>query len=140
MRHQPQLVRQAAPELIGLGPGLTPAGDDVLIGLIAATILLSEAIGLQAGFYQRIGAELLAIAQGRTNKLSLTWLEYAGRGEVAEHLGRLFHALISEDQRQLEAAAREVLSSGATSGGDLLAGVILGGRCLLQQHTSSREE
>ena len=55
-------------------------------------------------------------------------------GPVAEHLGRLFHTLIIDDARLLEDAALTVLKSGATSGGDLLAGIILGSRCLIEQH------
>ncbi len=129
-QHLP-LLRQSAATLIGLGPGLTPSGDDVLIGFIAATLLLSEALGQSTALYQRFSAEVFAIASSRTNKLSLTWMEYAGRGEVAEHLGRLFQALVLDTTFVLENVALEVLSSGATSGGDLLAGIILGGRCLI---------
>ena len=132
-RQQIQPVRQAAGVLIGLGPGLTPSGDDLLIGLMAATNLLSVPLGLRADFYQRLSAELLTIARGRTNRLSMTWMEYARRGEVAEHLGRLFHTLVLDDWQNLEHAAIQVLNTGATSGGDVLTGVILGTRCLIEQ-------
>lgn len=135
-RQQIQSVRQAAGTLIGLGPGLTPSGDDLLIGLMAATVLLSEPLGLRAEFYQRLSAELLTIARGRTNKLSITWMEYARRGEVAEHLGSLFHALILDDWQALEHAAMQVLHTGATSGADILTGVILGTRCLIERSSS----
>jgi hypothetical protein len=138
-RQQLPLVRQGLTMLIGLGPGLTPSGDDLLTGVIAAMLLLSETVGHPVAFYQRLSAEALALAYSRTNKLSITWIEYAGRGEVAEHLGRLFEALIQSDTSLLEKAAQEVLSSGATSGGDILAGIILGGRCLIAQQTSKGE-
>ncbi|HEX6777059.1 MAG TPA: DUF2877 domain-containing protein [Ktedonobacterales bacterium] len=138
-RQQVSLVRQGLTMLIGLGPGLTPSGDDLLTGLIAATLVLGEALDQNVAFYQRLGAEALAIAYSRTNKLSITWIEYAGRGEVAEHLGRLFEALLQSDTSLLEKAAQEILSSGATSGGDLLAGIILGGRCLIAQQNSKGE-
>lgn len=127
------LARQGVSALIGLGPGLTPSGDDVLTGLIAAALVLGGAVGQPVTFYQRLSAEALAIAYSRTNKLSITWIEYAGRGEVAEHLGRLLKALIQSNASLVEQAAQEVLSSGATSGGDIVAGIILGGRCLIAQ-------
>ncbi|HEU5369080.1 MAG TPA: DUF2877 domain-containing protein [Ktedonobacterales bacterium] len=133
-RQQSQLVRQAASSLIGLGPGLTPSGDDLLIGFIAATSLLATPLGLSKAMYQRLHSELLTIARGRTNKLSITWMEYAEQGAVAEHVGRLIKALVVDDARLLEEAALAVLKSGATSGGDLLAGIILGSRCLIEQH------
>jgi hypothetical protein len=134
IRRDIQPVRQGASTLIGLGPGLTPSGDDLLIGFMAATILLSEPLGLSSGFYQRLNLEFLTIARGRTNKLSITWMEYAKQGEVAEHVGRLFKTLVSEDARLLEEAAMMVLKSGATSGADVLTGIILGSRCLIEQH------
>ncbi len=133
------LARQGISALLGLGPGLTPSGDDVLTGLIAATLVLGQAIGQPVTFYHRFSAEALAIAYSRTNKLSITWIEYAGRGEVAEHLGRLFEALTQADTALIEHAAHEVLSSGATSGGDILAGIILGGRCLIAHSTQEGE-
>jgi hypothetical protein len=133
IRQQSQLVRQGASSLIGLGPGLTPSGDDLLIGFIAANSLLAEPIGFSSALYQRLHLELLALARGRTNKLSITWMEYAAQGAVAEHVGRLFQALVVDEARLLEEAALAVLKSGATSGADLLAGIILGSRCLVAQ-------
>ncbi len=133
MHQHHQAVRQGASALSGLGPGLTPSGDDLLIGFMAATSVLNAPLGLGNDFYQRLHMELLTIARGRTNKLSLTWMEYARQGEVAEHVGRLFHTLVGDNARLLEEAALTVLKSGATSGGDLLAGIILGSRCLIEQ-------
>jgi hypothetical protein len=134
MRQHMPAIHEGANGLIGLGPGLTPSGDDLLIGFIAATSVLGEPLGLTNTWYPRVHRELLTIARGRTNKLSITWMEYAQQGEVAEHIGRLFHALVGEDARQLESTALTVLKTGATSGADLLAGVILGSRCLIEQH------
>ncbi|HEY7125819.1 MAG TPA: DUF2877 domain-containing protein [Ktedonobacterales bacterium] len=134
---QQQITRaaRAAETLIGLGPGLTPSGDDLLTGLIATTILLSEALALPGDFYRQFGSAVLALAKDKTTHLSLHWIEYATRGAVSEPLGRLLQALVVSDQpQQLEARANEVLSTGATSGGDLLAGVMLGSHCLLTQH------
>ncbi len=133
MRQQMPAVRQGASGLIGLGPGLTPSGDDLLIGFMAATSILGEPIGLASEWYPRVHRELLTIARGRTNKISITWMEYAQQGEVAEHIGHLFQALVGEDARQVESTALTVLKTGATSGADLLAGVILGSRCLIEQ-------
>jgi hypothetical protein len=136
---QTQMAVGAAEAFIGLGPGLTPSGDDLLTGLIATTTLLSEALGMRSDFYQHFSSEVLKRAQGQTTLLSSNWIEYASRGEVSELLGPVLHTLILPDQPQrLAAQASLVLSSGATSGADLLVGVILGSQCLLAQR--SREE
>jgi hypothetical protein len=138
-QQQSESAAAAAQALIGLGPGLTPSGDDLLISLIASTLLLSEALGMDSGEYQRFGSKVLAHAQHRTTLLSVNWIEYAARGQVSETLGRLLQALALGDRPSLlEASANEVFSSGATSGGDLLAGVILGSRCLLTHATRAR--
>lgn len=62
--------------LAGRGPGLTPAGDDVLCGYIAGLVL-----------FHRRGDEAMAIARRtreRTTSLSATLLDHAARGELAE--------------------------------------------------------
>lgn len=62
--------------LSGRGPGLTPAGDDVLIGYAAGLVL----------FHGR-DADACAIASAarpRTTALAATLLEHAARGELPE--------------------------------------------------------
>ncbi len=62
--------------LAGRGPGLTPAGDDILIGYVAA-------LGLLHGDWPR--ARMIAErAAHRTTSLSATLLRHAARGELPE--------------------------------------------------------
>jgi hypothetical protein len=105
----------AARALIGLGPGLTPAGDDCLVGWLA---------GLWAGgerdraLVASTGRGLLAAARERTGPLSCAFLAAAVAGAFAEPV-RAFVA--RPDESRLAA----LLALGATSGADLLAGYSL---------------
>lgn len=105
----------AALPLLGLGPGLTPAGDDCLVGWLAGAWTASaEGRGLVGA----MGRRLLALATDRTGPLSHAFLAAAVTGAAAEPL-RGF-ALAPDDAR-----LADLLALGATSGADLLAGYLL---------------
>jgi len=108
--------------LCGRGTGLTPSGDDMLAGWMAINWLLygprSEVIA--------VCQEILAVARRQTHLLSQCWLGYAARGCAALPICALLEAMAGNDERQLAAAARIVLSMGATSGRDLVRGIVLG--------------
>ena len=62
--------------LVGRGPGLTPAGDDVLAGYVAGLVL-----------FWGLEDQAAAIARGtagRTTLLSVTLIAHASRGELPE--------------------------------------------------------
>jgi hypothetical protein len=117
---QPARTTAAAQALIGLGPGLTPSGDDVLTGVAAAL----HAVGHPcAGSL----AEALEDLDARTTFVAAAMLRHAARGDVAERTHRLLVALLAPTDVPgvLEAAIRETVAWGATSGSDLLAGALL---------------
>lgn len=125
-------IERAVKGLTGLGPGLTPSGDDVLAGFAAVLFLLSEQLSID-GVSRRYIAELIAaIACPRTTLLSVSFLACAARGEVSESLGHLLIGLtlpLVESETLLKAAER-VLDFGASSGSDTLLGVLAGLRTL----------
>jgi len=99
---------RAAQRMIGLGPGLTPAGDDLLCGLLAGLSLLGHS---QA---TRIGAGILALAPGRTTDLSLALLRHATLGQVNSELGTAIQALAVTGR--LHGALSRLFAVGHTSG------------------------
>jgi hypothetical protein len=110
--------------LVGLGPGLTPAGDDLLAGALAGLALLGGASA--AGGGRLAGAILRRLPVERTTALSAALLGHAARGEVADPAGALLVAL--GRGAAVEAAAAALLSVGHTSGTDLAHGILAGGR------------
>ncbi len=125
-------VEEAAWGLAGLGPGLTPAGDDALAGVAAVMALLGSRLSADARPRDYIAEIIAGVAQPRTTLLSGVLLTHAARGEVAEHVGELLLALAlpAEASEVVLFAAERVLAFGATSGGDTLLGVLLGLRAL----------
>jgi hypothetical protein len=120
----PTGVERAARGLAGLGPGLTPSGDDYLGGFAAAWALMSESLGHDGG---RTAAVLDAVWTGGApgaSELGRAWLAHAVRGEVAEPLGRFLATLLGPEPPALGAAVRSVLALGATSGADWMVGAL----------------
>lgn len=108
----------AAAALGGLGPGLTPAGDDVLAGVLLARRALGGA-----------GAEpeLVAVAGGvATTGLSAALLAWAARGQAVEPVHELLGNLAVGDRTAAAAGVEKVAAFGASSGADLLLGLKLG--------------
>ena len=107
----------AASSLVGLGVGLTPSGDDVLVGFTAALTVARDTL---AGPIARVAAG----AGLRTTLIARTYLDHAARGEYAERVHHLIAAVADGD----EALVARGMSWGATSGADLMLGILLGAR------------
>jgi uncharacterized protein DUF2877 len=110
---------EVATGLIGLGPGLTPSGDDTLVGIEAALHALdSPAAGFLAPAMGDVG--------DRTTELAATLLRHASAGEFAERLHTLLAALLGSDDATIASAIDRAADWGATSGTDCLLGVLIG--------------
>ena len=106
-------VAAAARQLAGLGQGLTPAGDDYLVGVMAALWLLGE---------RDMASTIARSAAPRTTTLSAAFLTAAARGQFVEPWHHLARALAAQCAPECAAAARRIAASGASSGRDALAG------------------
>ena len=110
----------AAEILLGLGPGLTPSGDDLVGGLLVALRAFA-----QPALADRLAAGVLAAAQGRTNAISLAHLAAAAAGSGAGALHDVLCALAAPGTPGLGECLRAIDPIGHTSGWDALAGVTL---------------
>jgi hypothetical protein len=99
---------RTATRLIGLGPGLTPAGDDVMAGTIAGLVLLGHPSA------ERFAAAVYSLAVGRTTELSRALLRHAACGRVSGEYAAVLHGLVGE--RPLAPAVAGLLATGSTSG------------------------
>lgn len=119
--------------LIGRGPGSTPAGDDVVAGLLATLVTLGPPDGPVAVFAERL-ADGSEHRSGRTTRLSATLLRCAADGAVAAAAGRVLSLLAAPCGRPAWSSAVTALASlGHTSGRDLLAGIAVGVDALLAE-------
>jgi len=115
---------QATARLIGWGEGLTPAGDDVVIGLCAGLDAMAcgdpRRTALRRAVASTIGASL-----SRTTRISAHYLRLAAIGHYNERLLDLRSALLHVDpSRPLDEALRSACALGATSGSDMIAGLL----------------
>ncbi len=118
-------VARGARMLAGLGPGLTPSGDDVLAGCLLALAALPDMDGAS------VREAIASSARHRTTHISTAYLDAAARGEASEAWHRLVAAMGTSDAVPLISAARQVLAVGETSGSDVLGGFVLASRALL---------
>jgi hypothetical protein len=111
-----------AARLGGVGPGLTPAGDDCLAG-----ILLVASIRWGAAGEQLLGA---VAAAAETNDVALTFLRWAARGQSIEPVHRFLMGAAGGDRAGAGEALDALVSFGHSSGADLALGLRLGLRLL----------
>ena len=105
--------------LAGLGGGLTPAGDDFIVGA-----LLAVWAGLYGPGAEELAGAVAAAAAPCTTTLSAAYLNAAGQGECSAHWHALFEAQLCDDWPATRAAMQSLVSIGHTSGADALAGFL----------------
>lgn len=116
-------LQQAALRLLGLGPGLTPSGDD-FIG--AVFFVLQQAPRKHwAAELPNVLERIRTQAHNATNRISAALLDDLLDGQSFRALHDLLCALDSEDPILIDAAARALMQIGATSGCDMLCGALL---------------
>lgn len=120
-------IRTAARRLAGLGPGLTPAGDDWLAGWLVG-LRVDRAVGMVRATnrlpIETVCKAVLLGASNQTTELSLAFLAAAADGALSRSWHLLIDALSSVDTVPVRHAAGQVLSVGATSGSDMMAGFL----------------
>lgn len=110
-------IKHASSKLAGLGIGLTPAGDDFLMGAMYAAWMIHP-----QDVAKKITEEIANVAVPLTTSLSGAWLRSATRGEAGELWLEFFDALIKDENMYLPMS--KILSVGETSGSDALAGFL----------------
>lgn len=111
-----------ATSLIGLGPGLTPAGDDFLVGLFTVFNIGNSPCFSNKSFCE----EVVFKAKNLTNDISYTALEKAAVGKVRETIIDLMKALFRGNEDELIMSLRKVLDIGSSSGTDIALGIMAG--------------
>lgn len=120
----------AAGELAGLGVGQTPAGDDVLMGVLYALWVMP----LAAEWSRALSQAIVATAVPRTTTRSGRWLETAARGEAGKPWHDLVALLSSESSNHAATVAvGRIRAMGHTSGTWALAGFATALRALEEQ-------
>ena len=121
-------VHRAVAALLGRGTGLTPAGDDLVAGVLAAL----RAVGSPAA--DDLAEHVRALAPAATSRLSAALLDAADLGAVVPEAAGVLRALAGVEASaghddgpgRLEAAVARLVGVGHTSGWHLAAGLLVG--------------
>lgn len=123
------IVKKAMPDaldsaikLIGLGPGLTPSGDDFLVGLF--TILNIPNSPLYR--YRTLAEEVVQYAKPLTNDISFMALKKAAYGHVRESIIQLVQSIFTGKEEEVTLSLNKVLNIGSSSGTDIALGLYCG--------------
>ncbi|MHB8797234.1 MAG: oxamate carbamoyltransferase subunit AllH family protein [Thermoanaerobaculia bacterium] len=118
--------RPDAAGLTGLGPGLTPTGDDVLVGLAAMSRRLVGGGLLEPRAAVAFETTLAGLPAEGTTPAARALLEAASRGAFPVVLADLVEAFGGTDvpTDRLRLLAERLAAIGAHSGTDLLAGAL----------------
>jgi len=123
-RRSRRSLKVVTSSLAGLGPGLTPAGDDFLAGLLLALAMVQE--HREDADLAEIARLVLDTAAPRTHEISAAYLKAAHAGEASEAWHALFATAAAGDGPRIARAAVKIMAAGETSGADMFAG-FLGG-------------
>ena len=110
--------------LVGWGEGLTPAGDDFLVGWLAGLDAMAHGDDARRRYLDAL-APLIAALGDRTTPIAAHFLRQAAKGHYNEALERLRDAMLCEPRRDLlDVALDNALYIGASSGADLVSGLL----------------
>ena len=109
--------------LLGLGVGLTPSGDD-LVGAVFFTLHHAPVAHWQAAI-PALRTRISRAAQSASNPISAALLDDLLQGSSYRALHALFDAMQMQQIPVIHHAVQDLLRIGASSGGDMLAGVLL---------------
>ena len=108
----------ALQHFVGRGMGLTPSGDDILMGFIFMQKLLSYESGMTPSFVDFISQ--------KTTAISVAYLKNLFNGYISECFVDFEKAVVEEDYISLQTTVETIKTIGHTSGFDTLLGMSLG--------------
>lgn len=112
-------------DIIGIGPGLTPSGDDFLIGFISVLFTIEP----NRKIIKSLREEFLAGISNSVNKttfLSKEFLLYSLKGEFCEIFHNFYISLKNNKTDEIINSTVKIIRLGHSSGSDTLSGIITG--------------
>jgi hypothetical protein len=125
--HDLAAFEAAALRVLGLGVGLTPSGDDFIGGVFFALAHAPQTQwqGSVLADFSALKNRIRVAAKTSTNAISAALLGDLMDGQSYRALHELLAALQNNNATEIIASKRLLTSVGATSGSDILAGLLL---------------
>lgn len=118
-------ITEASKRLIGLGPGLTPAADDFLLGILASLYYIGYYFGNHLENLKKMAGFVIYDLPGRTTFISEIMLRNGIKARFSEPIRDLMLAVTNSNSINDECV--NLLNIGGTSGSDCAAGIVFGG-------------
>ena len=115
--HDLDRIKLSAARLVGMGQGITPDGDDLMLGALLATWMTEPST-----FSTELGEVILEAVADRTTAISMAWLMAAARGECTEHWHSILNAIRTMSQEDFLQGALQIYRQGHSSGWSALRG------------------
>jgi len=122
-------MEQGLKELFGLGPGLTPSGDDFFLGLATALLTSQE----YAGLFAHLRPRILELAYSSTTRVSQAFINSFLDNCYSLPVCQLIERLNNRDVSGFAACLPEIGSFGHSSGHDYLSGLWWGFQFMLRE-------
>jgi len=134
-------LREFAGKLIGLGPGLTPMGDDFLIGILGALSLFRSYSKKIEDFFKNLREAITEQVNG-TCAISSEFLLYATQSCFSEKINNLltFFSYRKLEEEKLKKTIQNAFDFGSTSGMGNLLGIYNGLRIFSALRQNGEEE
>ena len=124
------MINEASKGLIGLGPGLTPATDDFLLGIMASLYYIGHYFGNHLENLKKITGFMISDFLGRTTLISEIMLKNGMRARFSEPIRDLMLAITNSTS--INDKCMKLLNIGGTSGSDCAAGIVFGGLLMIK--------
>lgn len=115
------LMEKVLRYFLGRGQGLTPSGDDMIVGLLAFDAVSHF---LSASFYEKV-SELIE-GESITTDVAREYLRYALKQEFSSTVSNMVNALAYGDATNFEKVFHDLIGVGHSSGLDTILGILLG--------------
>jgi len=117
------LAKHVTKALVGLGPGLTPSGDDLLIGYICGLQLLQDYLHQAAMFREQLCSNI-GKNLNQTTVISQAHLKWACKGYYTEPLTNFLQTVSAGDWEGSIRKLAGLLQRGWSSGTDTAVGIV----------------
>jgi Protein of unknown function (DUF2877) len=115
------LIEKVLRYFLGRGQGLTPSGDDMIVGLLAFDAVSPF---LSTSFYEKV-SELIE-GESITTDVAREYLRYALKQEYSSTVSNLVNALADGNGSNFEKVLHDLIGVGHSSGLDTILGILIG--------------
>lgn len=132
-------ITEAAEGVIGFGPGLTPAMDDFICGIMISFIYLGYYYRLDISRIYEFNRRLISGGLSKTTRVSSEMLRHSAAGEANQAVRTLIQAIVNHhNEKNIIKALLSTIDLGETSGSDMALGIYTG--CKIMTNPKYRGE